>query len=65
MADRSLFPLAVGASLVAAAIEFPISRHYATVPSTSTAKRMAIAGGMAFTSVLAVGWIGRGLTRRG
>jgi hypothetical protein len=63
MAGRSLVPLAVGASLVAAAIEYPISQRYVTVPSTSTAKRMTIAGGMVFASVLVAGWIGRSLTR--
>lgn len=44
--------LALYTGLVVAAIELPISQHYATVPSTGTAKRMAIAGTMAAAGVL-------------
>ncbi len=52
---ESLFPLALTAAAVIAAIEFPISKFYSTVPATTTAKRMAIAGGMAFVAVLVAG----------
>ena len=51
----SLFPLALTSAAVIAAIEFPISKFYSTVPATTTAKRMAIAGGMAFVAVLVAG----------
>ena len=51
-----LWPVAVGAALLAAAIELPISQYYATVPPTTTVKRMAIASGMTFASVLIAGW---------
>jgi hypothetical protein len=43
----SPLPLALTAGLVTAAIEYPISQYYATVPATSTGKRMLIAGAMA------------------
>jgi hypothetical protein len=52
---ESLFPLALTAAAVIAAIEFPISKFYSTTPATTTAKRMAIAGGMAFVAVLVAG----------
>jgi hypothetical protein len=55
----SAIPLAIGAGLVAAALELPFSLFYKTVPSTTTAKRMVIAGGMVFTSVMVASWIGR------
>lgn len=51
----SLFPLALATAGVIAAIEFPISKFYATVPPTKTLQRMAIAGGMAFVAVLVAG----------
>ena len=51
----SLFPLALTAAGVIAAIEYPISKYYSTTPPTTTAKRMAIAGGMAFVAVLVAG----------
>lgn len=54
---ESLFPLAATAAAVIAAIEFPISKFYATVPETKTAQRMAIAAGMAFVAVLVAGAI--------
>jgi hypothetical protein len=54
-ASPSLFPLALTAAAVIAAIEYPISQYYSTVPPTTTAKRMAIAGGMAFVAVLVAG----------
>lgn len=54
-ASPSLFPLAATAALVIAAIEYPISQYYATVPPTRTGTRMAIAGGMAFVAVLVAG----------
>ena len=56
-ASPSLFPLALTAAGVIAAIEFPISKFYATVPPTKTIQRMAIAGGMAFVAVLVAGAI--------
>lgn len=43
--------LALGTAAVVAAIELPISQYYATVPPTNTAKRMLIAGAMAFAGV--------------
>jgi len=58
-APESLFPLALTAAAVIAAIEFPISKFYSTVPPTKTAQRMAIAAGMAFVSVLVAGAIVR------
>ncbi len=54
---ESLFPLALTSALVVAAIEYPISQFYGTVPKTSTANRMVIAAGMAFVSVLVAGAI--------
>ena len=56
-APESLLPLAAIAAGVIAVIEFPISKFYSTVPATTTAKRMAIAGGMAFVAVLVAGAI--------
>ena len=50
--EDSLVPLAATAALVTAAIELPISQFYGTVPRTTTGTRMAIAGSMAFVSVL-------------
>lgn len=50
--DDPLLPTAIAAAAVTALIEFPISQYYATVPATDTKKRMLIAGGMAFVSVL-------------
>lgn len=38
--------------VVVAAIEFPVSQYYATVPPTNTGKRMAIAGAMAFAGAI-------------
>lgn len=55
--------LALAAGAVVAAIELPISQHYATVPATSTPKRMVIAGAMAAAGVLVAGAILRS-TRR-
>lgn len=55
----SAIPLALGAGLVAAAIELPFSLFYKTVPPTTTVKRMAITGGLVFSSVLVASWIGR------
>jgi hypothetical protein len=54
-ADDPLLPTAVAAAAVTALIEYPISQYYATVPATNTTKRMAIAAGMAFVSVLVGG----------
>lgn len=45
--DKDL-KVALGSALVVAAIEYPVSQYYETVPPTHTAKRMAIAGAMAF-----------------
>ena len=56
-APESLLPLAAIAAGVIAVIEFPISKFYSTTPATTTAKRMAIAGGMAFVAVLVAGAI--------
>lgn len=53
--DANLFSVALASALVTAAIEYPISQFYATVPPTQTPTRMAIAGGMAFVSVLVGG----------
>lgn len=44
--------VAAGAALVVAAIEYPVSQYYQTVPPTNTAKRMAIAAAMAFAGAL-------------
>lgn len=44
-------PLPVLAGLIAAAFEYPVSQRYATIPETTTAKRMLIAGGMAAAAV--------------
>lgn len=44
-------PLPILAGLIAAAIEYPVSQRYATVPETTTAKRMLIAGAMAAAAV--------------
>lgn len=44
--------LALGAAAIVAAVEYPVSQHYKTVPETSTAKRMAIAGSMAFLGAI-------------
>ncbi len=55
METPTLFQTAVAAAVVIAAIEYPISKYYSTTPETTTAKRMAIAGGMAFVAVLAGG----------
>ena len=52
---ESLFPLALATAGVIAAIEYPISQFYATVPPTKTLQRMSIAAGMAFVSVLVAG----------
>ena len=54
-ASPSLFPLALTAAAVIAAIEYPVSQYYATVPPTKTGTRMVIAGGMAFVAVLVAG----------
>jgi hypothetical protein len=56
-------PLALTAGLVTAAIEYPISRHYATIPATPTGTRMLIAGGMASAAVLIAHAILRALPR--
>lgn len=53
----SLFAIATTAALVTAAVEYPISQYYATIPPTRTAHRMLIAGGMAFVSTLIGGAI--------
>lgn len=44
--------LATYAAGVTAAMEFPISQYYKTVPATSTIKRMGIASSMAFIAVI-------------
>ncbi len=54
---ESLFPLALTAAFVVAAIEYPISQFYATVPKSNTSTRMTVAAGMAFVSVLIAGAI--------
>lgn len=54
-ASPSLFPLALATAGVIAAIEYPISKYYSTVPPTKTPQRMAIAAGMAFVAVLVAG----------
>jgi len=43
--------LALGAAAVVAAIEYPVSQYYATVPPTRTPTRMGIAAAMAFAGV--------------
>jgi hypothetical protein len=53
--DDPLLPTAIAAAAVTALIEYPISQYYATIPETNTRKRMIIAGGMAFVSVLVGG----------
>lgn len=55
MTSNSKLALATG--LVVAAIELPVSRHYATVPPTSTLKRMLIAGAMGAVGVLLAGLV--------
>lgn len=45
--DKEL-KVALGAAAVVAAIEYPVSQYYQTVPPTNTGKRMLIAGAMAF-----------------
>lgn len=45
--DRDL-KVALGAAAVVAAIEYPVSQYYQTVPPTNTGKRMFIAASMAF-----------------
>jgi hypothetical protein len=52
-----LSKLAIGTALVVAAIEWPVSQHYATVPPTRTAMRMGIAAAMAFAGVMIAGRI--------
>lgn len=47
--DSSPLKVALYAALIVAAIEYPVSQHYATVPPTDTKTRMLIAGAMAFT----------------
>ena len=44
----SKLKVALIAGAVVAAIEYPVSQYYATVPPTTTPKRMLIAGAMAF-----------------
>jgi hypothetical protein len=56
MEQKSIMPLALGAAAVVAAIEYPVSQHYATVPPTDTGKRMAIAAAMAFAGVVVANW---------
>lgn len=64
MEIAKLFPLAASAALVTSAIEFPVSQYYATVPPTSTAKRMLIAGAMTFAAVLVGGAAYQAIKRR-
>jgi hypothetical protein len=45
--DRDI-KVALGAAVVVAAIEYPVSQYYQTVPPTHTGKRMLIAASMAF-----------------
>lgn len=54
---NGLFSIALTAGIVTAIIEYPISHYYSTIPATNTAKRMAIAGGMAFVATLIGGAI--------
>lgn len=49
MNDQSI---ALKAALVVAALEYPISRVYKTVPETNTVMRMAVAGAMAYAGVV-------------
>lgn len=44
--------IALGAAVIVAAVEYPISQRYKTVPETSTPARMAVAGAMAFAGAL-------------
>jgi hypothetical protein len=57
--DFPILPIAAATGLIVAAVEYPISQKYATVPSTSTATRMAIAGSMGFGAALLAGLIVR------
>lgn len=43
---------ALKAALVVAALEYPISQYYKTVPPTNTIMRMAIAAAMAYAGVV-------------
>jgi hypothetical protein len=52
---NGLFSIAMTAGIITAIIEYPISHYYSTIPPTNTAKRMAIAGGMAFVATLVGG----------
>jgi hypothetical protein len=63
--EDSLVPLAATAALITAAIELPISQFYGTVPKTTTGARMAIAGSMAFISVLLGGALVKMVKRAG
>jgi hypothetical protein len=54
---EKLFPLALTSALVVAAIEYPISQFYGTVPKSNTSTRMTVAAGMAFVAVLIAGAI--------
>jgi hypothetical protein len=56
----SALPHALVAAAVGAAIEYPLSQRFPTVPSTGTLPRMAIAGALVFVAVLAA----NALTRR-
>lgn len=44
---------ALVAAAVGAAIEYPLSQRFPTVPSTGTLPRMAVAGALVFVAVLA------------
>lgn len=61
--EDSLVALAAAAALVTAAIELPISQFYTTSPRTTTGAQMAIAGSMAFVSVLIGGALVKMLKR--
>lgn len=61
----SLLAIAATAAVVTAAIEYPISQYYATVPATRTGQRMLIAAGMAFVSTLVGGALLARYARRG
>ena len=54
---ENLFPLALTSAIVVAAIEYPISQFYGTVPKSNTSTRMIVAAGMAFVAVLVAGAI--------
>jgi hypothetical protein len=54
---EKLFPLALTSAIVVAAIEYPISQFYGTVPKSNTSTRMIVAAGMAFVAVLVAGAI--------